>query len=219
MIYLVHGEDVVSSKNFLLKMRTDYTSLDQISFKGVKNIDELLPTGKGLFSERKLVIIENFPLRKGFELAKNLDFDVVLWFPETVITPTWINKVWYFKQRETNSSFRLADAVAYGQERQALLVLKELLRDPREKEMIVGSLVRQMRLIALSLSGEGQEVSKSQFLQEKVQEQARSWNFRKIRSALVYLLKTDLWLKQGKLSVETLLTNLTIDLCRISKAS
>ncbi len=219
MIYLIHGEDSVSSKNFLLKMKNDYSGFDQVSFKNAKNVAELLPSGKGLFSEKKLVIIEKFPIRKDFELPKNLDFDVVLWFAESVTAPTWVDKVWYFKQRETNSSFRLADAVAYGQEKQALTVLKELLREPREKEMIIGSLVRQMRLMALSLSGERQEISRSQFLQDKVSEQTKNWNFRKLRSALVYLLKTDLWLKQGKLSAETLLTNLTIDLCRISKAS
>src|SRR3989344_2678099 len=132
MIYLVHGEDSVSSKNFLLKMKNDYSSLDQVSFKNVKNVNELLPSGKGLFSEKKLVIIENFPIRKGFEIPKNLDFDVVLWFAESVTAPTWVDKSWYFKQREVNSSFKLADAVAYGQEKQALLVLKELLLEPRE---------------------------------------------------------------------------------------
>ena len=57
MIYLVHGEDSVASKNFLLKMKSDYSSVDQISFKNVKNVDEMLPSGKGLYSDKKIVII------------------------------------------------------------------------------------------------------------------------------------------------------------------
>ena len=219
MIYLIHGEDIVSSKNFLLNLKKNYSGFDQVSLKNVKNIAEVLPSGKGLFSDKKLVVIENFPLRKDVQLPKKLDYDAVLWFAETIPVPTWVDKVWYFKQNQTLSSFKLADAVAYGQEKQALAILTDLLKDPKEKEMVVGSLVRQLRMLALCLSGQSEEVSKSQFLQGKIREQAKNWNFRKLRTALIYLLKTDLWLKQGKLSGETLLTNLTIDLCRLSKAS
>ncbi len=218
MIYLLHGEDIVSSKNFLLNLRKEYSGFDQISLKNVKNLDEALPSGKGLFSEKKLVVIENFPLKKEFQLPKNLDYDVVLWFAESVSAPSWVDKAWYFKQNQTQSSFKLADYIAYGQEKQALSLLNDLLKDPKEKEMIVGSLVRQLRLLALTISGELSEVSQSQFLQSKVKEQAKNWNLRKVRAGLIYLLKTDLWLKQGRLSVETLLTNLTIDLCRLSRS-
>lgn len=216
MIYLFHGEDSVSSKNFLLKLKNDYSSFDEISLKNVKNIRDVLPSGQGLFSDRKLVIIENFSLTKSPMLPKKLDYDVVLWFPETVTPPVWVDKVWFFKPQQTSSSFKLADYIAYGQEKQALQLLGELLRQPREREMIIGTLVRQLRLLALSLNGENSEVSKSQFLQDKIRDQARNWSFRKIRTALIYLLKTDLWLKQGKLSGEALFTNLTIDLCRLN---
>lgn len=217
MIYLIHGEDVVSSKNFLSKLSKDYTSIDSISLKNVNEIEKPLPSGKGLFSSKKLVIIENFPIRKDLKLSPELDFDVVLWFPNSVTVPKWVEKTWYFKQNQSISSFKLADCIAYGQEKQALSVLKELLKNPKETELIVGTLVRQIRLVLLYLKGESMEISSSQFVQDKVKEQARNWDHRKLKTALMYLLKTDLWLKQGKLSKETLLTNLTIDLCRLSK--
>lgn len=218
MIYLIHGEDVVSSKNFLLNLKKDYSSVDQISFKNVKKIDEILPAGKGLFSDKKLVVIENFPLKKEAKLSSGLDYDVLLWFAASVTVPSWVDKTWFFRQNQNVSSFRLADLVAYGQEKQALLILKDLLKQPAEREMIIGSLVRQLRLLSLALADELLEVSKSQFLQNKISDQAKNWNFRKIKAGLVYLLKADLWLKQGRLSSETLLTNLTLDLCRLSKS-
>lgn len=219
MIYLVHGEDIVSSKNFLLKFKESYSSVDTVSLKNAKNLNDVLPTGKGLFSEKKLVVLESFPLKKDLKLSKNLDYDVLLWFGDSITVPNWVDKNWYFKQNQSISSFKLVDYVFYGQEKQALEILRDLLRDTKEREMIVGSLVRQMRLLALAINGEVAEVSKSEFLREKIKNQAKNWNFRKIRAGLIYLLKTDLWLKQGKLSSETLLTNLTINLCRLSNSS
>ncbi len=84
--------------------------------------------------------------------------------------------------------------------------------------MVIGTLVRQVRLISLFLNGEKSEVSKSLYVQERVSEQARNWSTKKVRILLMYLLKTDLWIKQGKLSAEILLTNLTLNLCRLAKS-
>lgn len=219
MIYLIHGEDLVSSKNFLLKLKTNYTSIDNISLKNVKNLNQVLPSGNGLFSEKKLVILENFPLKKEIKLPQNLDYDTVLWFEESIDPPNWVNKIWYFKQNQANTSFKLIDYIAYGQEKQALMTLKEVLFYPKEREMIIGSLVRLMRLLVFSKNGELAKVTTSKFLQEKTVDQAKGWDLRKIRAGLMYLLKTDLWLKQGKLSPENLFTNLTINLCRLRNLS
>lgn len=208
---------MVSSKNFVLKLKGEYSSVDQISLKNERDLLTVLPSGKGLFSKNKLVIIENFPLKKNFVLPKTLDYDVLLWFSETINPPSWIEKTWHFKARENISSFRFADYIFYGQEKQALEVLKRLLMDNKEREMIIGTLVRQVRMISLFLNNEKSEISKSQYVQERVAEQAKNWSTKKVRAALVYLLKTDLWLKQGRLSQETLLTNLTLNLCRLVK--
>ena len=217
MIFLVHGEDTVSSRSFLLKLRQDYSSAETISLKNIKDPQTILPSGKGLFSEKKLIILENFSLSKTKEINGDYDYDLVLWFPETITPPSWINKAWHFKQTNSVSIFKFADSVVYGQEKQALLMLENLLLSSKEREMIIGTLVRTLKMIALSLSGEAETVSNSSFVQSKVREQAKEWDLKKVKIALLYLLKTDLWMKQGKLSSEDLLTKLTFDLCRLAR--
>ncbi len=216
MIYLIHGPDVVSSKNFLLKLRENYSVVEVISEKESRKGDRKLPTGQTLFQDKKLVILENFDL-KNFKLPKTNDYDLVLWFDSVVSQIIKADKVWLFKEKNQVSSFKLADLVSYGREKQALETLNQLLRTKGEQELIIGSLVRQLKLITLVLKGETAEVSQSEYLKAKIVEQSRNWTLEKIRVGLLHLLKTDLLLKTGRASAETLLTNLTSTLARLAE--
>ncbi|HSX58270.1 MAG TPA: hypothetical protein VLE47_03340 [Candidatus Saccharimonadales bacterium] len=215
MIYLLHGPDVVSSKNFLLKLKADYQLIETISEKNEGKRQQLLRVGSNLFNDKKLVVLENFPI-KDLVLPEKLDYDLLLWYSSTVVPPTKADKVWFFKEKNSISSFKLADQIVYGQEKQALSTLGYLLETTKEEELIVGSLVRQLKLITLVLKGELSEVSQSSFLRDKTAEQAKNWSLGRIRQGALYLLKADLLMKTGRLSSKTVLANLTSDLCKLA---
>ncbi len=217
MIYLLYGPDDVSQRSFLLNLRKDYP--DQTVIDGKKQTADsiVLPEEVNLFGEKKLLIIESFSPKEKEPLKKIDQVDIAILTEELIIPPTWIDKSWAFKQAETLSNFKLADQVTTGQEKHALVTLRKLLLEKTPPELIVGSLVRQFRLISLALAGETTTISKSSFVQSKTKEQSRNWNLVKVKKALLLILKTDFEIKNGILDQESALVLLVSKICNLSK--
>lgn len=214
MIYLLHGSDNVSSRTFLSKLKEQYSEVKVIDCKKLDSKEVTLPQGT-MFASKELVVLENFPFKKIENLNSENSYDIAIWTDQEIAAPKWVDKVFAFKQKEQVSSFKFADSIASGQEKTALLALKNLLAENTPGELIIGSLVRQFRLILYSLEGERAKISSSTFLQQKVSEQAKSWTIRRVKSALLLILKTDLGIKGGKISVENAFTLLVFDLKRL----
>ena len=217
MIYLLHGQDTVSSRNFLLRLKGQYQTTIVIDLKKSKGNFEL-PTDS-LFEQKTLLILENSLPKNADELLPKVSFDVAIWLPESIETvPKWVDKDLLFKLSENSSTFKLADLIFLGQEKQALLVLESLFLNNTASELIIGTLVRQLRLVNLVLEGETEKVSKSSFVQKKASDQAKNWSLRKAKSAGLFLLRADLSLKKGLLPAKLVFTKLVVDLCSLANS-
>lgn len=206
MIFLLYGPDVASCRAFLLNFKKNYSDIVVISGKKQTAASLHLPEEENLFGGKKLFIIEDFAPKQKEPLEELGNIDIVITSQELTTPPSWVSKSWLFKQAETLSNFKLADQIALGQEKQALLTLSRLLKQRTPSELIIGSLVRQFRLISLVLSGETEAVSKSPFVISKTSQQAKSWNFSKVKKALILILKADFEIKTGLLDQEVALT-------------
>lgn len=216
MIYLLHGNDSVSSRTFLSKLKTQYDLVKIVNCKGLKGEKIVLPQNE-IFAGKGLVVLENLVVKKETTLTKNSDDDIVIWTDELIVPPSWVDKVFSFKISEQISSFKFSDSLSYGQEKISLITLKKLMLQNTPAELVIGSLVRQFKLMIHSLEGEKEKISRSEFMQQKVLDQAKNWNKRKIKTALLLLLKTDLGIKSGKIPAENALTVLVLDICRLVK--
>ncbi len=214
MVYLLHGPDTVSSRNFLLKLKNQYQATTTLDLKKTKGQLDF-PT-ESLFARQGLLVLENSLPKEAGKIVERVQGDLVIWLSETVETvPNWVNKNLNFKLAETTTTFKLVDLVFQGQEKQALIVLERLLLENTPPELIVGSLIRQLKLLALALSGEVSKISASSFVQKKITDQARVWSLKKIKSAGLFLLRADLNLKRGLLPTKLNLENLVLDLCQL----
>ncbi len=215
MIYLLHGPDTVSSRTYLLKLRSNYDSWESVEPKLLSKNPEVFLRAQNLFTAKHLVIIENYLPKEDEPLPALPSIDVVIWTDKLVSPPKWVDKNIPFKIAEQFSSFKLADAIGYGQEKQALILLEKLLAENTPAELIIGSLTRQLRLLSLALAGEWTQVSKSSFLQTKVAEQVKNWDRKKLRTASLLLLKADWDIKSGTLKAAETLTILIVKLTRL----
>ena len=145
------------------------------------------------------------------------DIDLAIWLEDLITPPSWIDKSVPFKQIDQNSTFKLADAIAFGSEKQALTILEKLLLENTASELIIGALTRQIKLLSLGYTNEWEKVSKSPFLISKIREQLYHWNRKKLKAATLLLLKADWDLKSGGLARTHSLTQLVSRLCQLAK--
>ncbi len=217
MIYLIYGPDIVSARSFLLNFRKNYSGHTVISGKRQSASSLTIPRETNLFGEKQLLIIDNFVPKEKEALPKIDNVDIVILTEELIPPPSWVDKSWVFKQPQTLSNFKLVDQVMSVQEKQALGTIIKLLKQKTPPELIIGSLVRQFRFLSLSLTGETNVVSKSAFVQQKTKEQSRNWSLRKIKKALLLILKTDFEIKNGIASPELALVLLIDKLTQLAR--
>jgi len=216
MIYLLHGPDTVSSRNFLLRLKKQYSFSTTIDVKKLRgSID--LPTIQ-LFEEKSLLILENSLPKNADKILPRISCDVVIWLAESLKPlPNWVSKDLHFQLYEPSSSFKLADLVFSGQEKKAQIVLAELMQKNTPLEIILGGLISQLRSINLILEGETQMVSKSSFVLKKTKEISKFWTFKKLKKASRLILKADLMFKKGLLSEKLLFPGLVSELAQLAK--
>lgn len=214
MIYLLHGSDTVSSRTFLSKLKSQYQDVTVIDCKKLTSETIILPQGS-MLSTQELVVLENFAPKKGEVLKNSGQTDIAIWIDREITSPNWVDKTLVFQGKDQAATFKFADSLSYGQEKIALLSVEKLMSDNTPPEMVIGSLVRQFRLMLFYFAGEKEKISASSFLQQKVSDQAKNWSIRKIKSALLLILKADLGIKAGKISPRNGLTLLAIDVCRL----
>lgn len=215
MITLLHGPNLVSSRSYLLKMKQDYDEVVQVDLKGKSKWRP--PASSSLFSQKALIVLENFNSKSDLDTKAFEGFDVVVWVSEIIAKPRWVNKELIFKEADNWSVFKLVDNIFYGQEQSSLKILEKLLSVNTPVEIIIGTLSRQIRNLSLVLNNETEEASKSSFVQTKLKEQARGWTIKKLGAAAKLTLKADWAIKTGKADKVVTLTMLIVQLCSLSK--
>lgn len=213
MKYIIHGDDLTSSRKYLEVLRKQYQ--ESVTLEGERlNLENFLEIAlnPSLFLKRTVIIIENYSgPEKIFEVSTL--HDVVFWWAKTLTKTYKVDKTVFFKNQQAYGIFRFADTVGLKEEKNSLLLLNRLFEERVPTEKIISILTRQFKLITQVLDGSMDKVSKSDFVRKKIESQARAWNLKKIHEALTLLFLTDIKIKKGEVRPLSALTFLTHQLC------
>ncbi len=218
MIYVLHGEDTVASRNSLFQLKQDYKDLDQYSFLGDQSeITDIVQVfeSQSLFDEQKFIVLEKFLQTKQKPLVASLlnhikNYDehvVVVWegqeikkellpfFPKTARIESFaIPKI----------IFQFLDNLLPNNQRQLFRLYHELLAQD-EAERVFYMVVRQFRiLLALSEVGTKQidEVKRIQPWQKtKLQKQVEAFGQNRLYTLYNDLFRIETGIKTGGLSL------------------
>ena len=217
MKYILYGEDTVSSRNFLLKLKSQYGSYINLDGKKLdKQRFQEAVLNSPLSKTRELIIIEDFN-EKHLDWAAALQADIVFWSASNVsVVDPKVDKVFYFKDSKNYSLFRLADSVGLKQEKAAFANLQTLLEKGTNPEKIIWLLGRHFKLLVFALSSEKDKISTSDFVRRKILEQASFWSLPELAKAFRLLFETDLRIKKGILPAKEALYLLFSTLTQIT---
>ncbi|HEX7456601.1 MAG TPA: hypothetical protein VF303_04000 [Candidatus Nanoarchaeia archaeon] len=210
MIYLIHGQNQVDSRRFLIRLKSGYQNIEIISGKNL-TVKEFQKTLRGLshhlFGGRSALLIEYFDGNwQVFPRKLPAGVDVILWSVKKIPLSQLRVKSFLFDQIKKPSVFKLSDAVLFKEEKQALITASQLLSTKEPTEKIIGVIARGFYLVYCAKvdSLVGSELPT--FAQKKIQEQAKLWSRPSLKRALIYLLGVDLALKEGAKAEATLTT-------------
>ena len=213
MRYIIHGDDTVSSRNYLSNLKSQYQDLIILDGKVLNQGDFLnLVSTQPLLPRKTLVVIENYKGPESIFRVKIL-LDSVFWWSKNLSKVPKGDRVQQFKDQNVFGIFKYVDSVGLKQQKQALLLLDKLLEERVPTEKIIAMLTRQLMMIGQVLDGEVFKISPSEFVRNKVSRQAINWNFQKVQEALVTLFSVDVKIKSGKVKPIPAITFLTSKLC------
>ena len=201
MIYLIHGQNQVDSRRFLVRLKNNYQNIESISGKNLteeefKRIS--LRLSHPLFGGKSSILIENF--NGDWQIlpkAPPKEVDIILWSGEKIELGKVAAKNFLFHKTTKASVFKLADAVLFKREKEALVLTFQLLSTKEANEKIIGALGRGLYLAYCAKEGSLAGSGLPNFAREKIEDQAKFWSGSALKKALIYLLQSDLALKRG----------------------
>lgn len=211
MLYLIHGEDSASARKRLDEVlvkrtatRIDGRKLDFSNF-------ELLTNSSDMFSDKKTIVIENFPLDKSLAnllkvIHSKKDVDVILYKEDDVDKRT-LEKV----KADSVYSFpfpkyfyQFLDGLA-PKKGKALQETLSKMSDSYTAEQVFYSMVKRVRLLLALTSKGGEEIKEVSSLapwqEGKIRSQARFWTQDKIISFYKRLYEIETGLKTSGLTM------------------
>ncbi|MDP2721086.1 MAG: hypothetical protein Q8O75_04050 [bacterium] len=201
MIYLVHGQNQVDSRRFLIRLKNGYQNIETINAKnlGEKKLQNIFrQVSHPIFKGKSALLIEHFAGNwKGFPKKTPEDFDIILWADEKIQVGPLPVKNLLFNKLQKASAFKLVDALLFKNERSAQVLLFELLFAKEPTEKIIGALARSFFLVYCAKRGSLHNINLPLFAKEKIQDQAKGWSQAGLKKTLVQLLGVDLALKEG----------------------
>lgn len=201
MIYLIHGQNNVDSRRFLVRLKSNYQDIQEIPAKNLNQkifSRKLKEASRPIFGGKSAVLIENFGGNWEILPANSFnDLDLILWSPQRVEEGKQKVKSFAFDQGRKATAFRLTDAILFRNEKEAQSLLLELLARKEPPEKIIGAMLRGVFLVYCakkSLSG----VSLPSFARKKIEEQSKNWTEKALKKVTAGLLSADLALRNGE---------------------
>ena len=202
MIYLVHGQNEVDSRRFLIRLKSGYQDLQSFQYKILDK--KLLETSikklsQPLFGGKSAILIEGFTGNIDI-LPQSLPerLDIILWSNKRLDVRNKDVKSFLFDRVRRANVFKLSDAVLLRREKEAQILLTQLLYGKELPEKIIGALARGFYLIYFIKEGTINKVNLSNFIIQKHNDQATHWTIARIKKGLLQLLYADLAIKDGK---------------------
>jgi len=204
MIYLLHGNDIVSSRERLGVLRKSFVG-GSITTLVSKDIDyqqfPMLFSTSSLFGDKQYVIVEGkidhseIDFKKVFES----DVDLVIWVGEKVRANDGLikvinelkGKVEIFDEKIDSNIFPFLDAVALKKRKNALIEYHRLLDSGSDPIYIHTMLVWQFRMLLVPDLASG-------FVRKKIDQVVGSFEFEELRKIYYMLLLLEVQLKTGE---------------------
>jgi len=210
MVYLIHGQNQVDSRRFLIRLKSNYKNIEVIPGKHLneKNfLNKIRGYSHPLFGGKTAFLVEEFDGNWSVLPKKDLkEIDIILWSGKKLdVKPTMV-KSFLFDQQRNLTAFKLVDAVLLKDEREALVILYGLLKKKEPPEKIIGALSRGFSLIYCAKEGSLGKAKMPSFALQRLKDQERFWNKLEIKKAFLELLRADVSLKSGQESPSALIT-------------
>ena len=212
MLTILHGSDIVSSRNKLTQLKQESNTNEIITLFGEKTeLSDIAQAfeSQSLFATKRLIILENLIETKDKELVasvlnhikKNTLYDVIFWeakeikkellalFPKTAT-------VFFFKQERL--MFQFLDSIRPENTRQTLSLFHKVLAIEAE-ELVFYMLVRQFRiLLGIVSNAPIDEVKRlAPWQKGKLERQARAFSQQKITDLYQKLFQIEKEIKTG----------------------
>jgi hypothetical protein len=208
MITLLHGDNLLSSYNYLQKLKAAFSG-EIVTLEAKTLTPKLLEEIAGqqaLFTSTKLVIIEGQPKKEVLPTLDSLSGQELLIWVDKKITPPKIQaKVLEFKDTGSNANFRFGDNFAARDLKASLVDFQTLVEDKIPMELVIGLLHRQLRLMIMLQDGETAGINP--YVASKIKPQLKKWQGAELVAAIEKLLLVDHQIKTGRIRPETSLIN------------
>ena len=201
MIYLIHGQNQVDSRRFLVRLKSNYQNIESISGKHLagEDLKRTLPKfSHSLFGDKSALLIEGFKGEWQI-IPKKLPegLDIILWAEDKIDLGNVKVKNFLFHAVTKANGFKLADAILFKREKEALMLAAELISTKEPNEKIIGALRRGFYLVYCAKEDTLTGTQLATFAQKKFKDQSKLWSKTALKKALIYLLWSDVALKEG----------------------
>ncbi|OGH16707.1 MAG: hypothetical protein A3C30_01045 [Candidatus Levybacteria bacterium RIFCSPHIGHO2_02_FULL_40_18] len=210
MIYIISGEDVVSSRNKLSELLSGKENIVRLDGKKatIAELDEAL-LGGSLFSDSKVVVLEYFsklkPEVRVWEILNQVQndksTDVILWDDIDLSKKKFPKKVQIFNFLFPKFYYAFLDSFEPNSKK-TLELLTEVLKT-FEPEQVLYGLVRRVRQLLIIKSNNYSEFSEFKRVQSwqisKLKKQANLWSENQLKKAFLELAKLDEKMKTSNL--------------------
>jgi len=201
MIYLIHGQNQVDSRRFLIRLKSTYQDIQQIPGKGLSDKifkEALSRISHHLFGGKTTLLIEGFDGNwQIFPERLPDDIDLILWSDKKLEVGKGPVKNFLFDRSQKATNFKLADAILFRDEKQALVLSSQILKTKEPTEKIIGAVARGLVLAYCAKENSLQNSNLASFAREKIEDQAKLWTKAALKKALLRLLIADVALKEG----------------------
>ncbi len=167
MITIICGEDVVSSRNYLISLKKQFSAknieIKDIASSDIENLSRWLGESQTLFSEKKVFFSENLNrhirrdnkklLDELKKIEKMQDIELIDWesVSQWELKLVKVGRVKEFKPKE--SVFKLLDNL-YPSNKQKFIILLESLSGDTEEQFLFTMIHRHVRNLLVVKSGE-----------------------------------------------------------------
>ena len=212
MITIIHGDDIVRSRDMLTRLKKQFPQHELFQLTGENaSLTDIVQVfeSQSLFAKKKLLILEGFIETKDKKLValvlnhlkKHLDHDVVFWEPKAIkqellsLFPKNAT-IHFYKQEQL--IFQFLDSIRPGNASQMLSLLHRVLQ--RENpELVFYMLVRQFRLLlGVSTTSAISDVKRlAPWQRSKLERQARELSLGQVKMLYQKLFQLEREAKTG----------------------
>lgn len=222
MIYIITGEDIVSSRKKLTELLSEKTNIIRLDGKkaNIAEFDEALSSGS-LFSDSKTIVVENFtklsaqgrsasggkPEAKVWELLERFEkeksTDIILWDEADLGKNKFSKSVKVFNFSFPKFYYAFLDSFE-PRSKDSLKLLQDVLKT-LEPEQVLYGLVRRIRQLLIIKSGDYSKFSEFKRMQSwqlsKLKKQASLWSGEQLKRVFLELAELDEKMKTSNLTM------------------